>query len=149
MDRTVAKETRAVLKKFVDPVWREAVNANLTNRMEARVLGVTARAAVSDQNVMLKSAAVGRQLTGGLRPFELMHNVEFGADRSFTRSYEATSKKGRQYRVTKRHTRAQFRARNRKGYVVYPAAAEVIPRVASAYVQVVARAFHESFEQGA
>lgn len=148
MDRELAKQVRKAIKSVSEPEWRDAVRGNISTRLETRVLGDTARVAVSDQNVTLKSAAVGRKLSGGLKPSELAHSAEFGADQTYVHTYSATSRKGKKYYVTKRHTRKQFRPRNLKGYVVYPAAARIIPRMAALYVQTTVRTFYELIEGG-
>jgi hypothetical protein len=45
-----------------------------------------------------------------------------------------------------RNTTAQFKPRNRSGYVFYPAAKEMIPRLASLWVQTVVKTFADIFE---
>ena len=147
MDRELAKQIRAAIKTVTTPEWQEAVRGNVTDRLQTRVLSDTARVTVSDQNVMLKSAAIGKSLSGGLKPSELVHSAEFGADRNFARSYAATSSRGKQFTVHNRHTRRQFKPRNLKGYVVYPAAARIIPRIAALYVQTTVRTFYELIEK--
>lgn len=148
MDRELAKQIRAAIKTVTQPEWQEAVRGNVTTALQTRVLSDTARVTVSDQNITLKSAAIGKSLSGGLKPSELAHSAEFGADRSFTKTYEATSRKGKHYTVRERHTRRQFKPRNLKGDVVYPAAARIIPRIASLFVQTTVRTFHELIEKG-
>jgi hypothetical protein len=123
LDREWRKEVRNRLKPMVDPVWREAVRANTQSRQDVVVLSDTARVAVSDQTVTLKSAGVGRSLSGGARPSELARAVEFGSV----------------------HHR-NLPARNVKGRVVYPAAARVIPRIVSLMVQTIIRTTYEAFE---
>ncbi|RPE75198.1 MULTISPECIES: hypothetical protein [unclassified Frondihabitans] len=137
VDREIATQINKATRAMAEPVWKEAVRASVTNRMETRVLSDTARVSVSRGNVTLKSATIGKSLAGGTKPYEIAHAVEFGADRESSRQ-TLTSKK--------RHTKRQFRPRNRKGYVVYPAAAEVIPRIASLWAQTVVRTLHEVIE---
>jgi hypothetical protein len=145
-DRDVAKQIRRVTKAVVQPEWQKAVAAKAGTSLESRVLVSTARVAVSDQNVTLKSAAIGRPLSGGLRPSESFAGVEFGANRTATQTYTATSSKGKRYQVT-RHTQTQLKARKRTGYVVMPAVAEIIPRIASLWVQTTVRTFYEILEK--
>jgi hypothetical protein len=146
LDRDLKKEIRKATKSVIEPVWKEAVRGEVTTRLETRVLSDTARVAVSDQNVMLKSAAVGRSLSGGYKPSELVGGAEFGADREAKRSYGSVSVKGKSFNVKNRRTNRQFRSRNTKGYVVYAAAAQVIPRIAALWVQTTVRTFHEKME---
>lgn len=144
LDRETKKQIRNQTKEIAAPEWQEAVRANITNKLEGRVLERTARVRVSDQNVSLSSASVGRTLRGGLRPTVDYAVVEFGADDKRV-TYESTSRRGTKFKVT-RNTRAQLRKRNRKGYVVYPAAARMIPRIASLWVQTVMRTTYEALE---
>lgn len=145
-DREVAKQIRQATKAMIDPEWRKAVSEHAQTLLESRALAQTARVAISDQNVTLKSAAVGKKLSGGLLPSANYAGVEFGADRQVKTTYTATSSKGNQYSVTRR-TRAQLRPRRKGGYVVFPAAAGIIPRMASLWTQTVVRTFYEIVER--
>lgn len=147
MDRETRKQIRQQTQRVVVPEWQRAVAEQASTRLEGRVLASTARVSVSDQNVMLKSAGIGRSLQGGRKPADIWHAVEFGADRSTTATYQATSRKGRRFTVHQRHTRAQLRPRNRQGYTVFPAAADIIPRIAALWTQTVVRGLHEAFER--
>lgn len=148
MDRELAKQTRAAIKTVTQAEWQEAVRGNVTSALETRVLSDTARVTVSDQNITLKSATIGKSLSGGYKPSQLAHSAEFGGDQNATRSYTATSSKGKSYTVHNRHTRRQFRPRNIKGNVVYPAAARIIPRMAALFVQTTVRTIAETLEGG-
>ena len=145
IDRATRREIRVRTKSIASEAWASTLRENANTRLEHRVLVDTARVRVSDQNVTLTSATVGRPLAGGLKPKENAAAVEFGAaDRAVP--YDAVSRRGRRYRVTKRNTRAQLKGRNRKGYVVYPSAAEIIPRIAALWTQTVARTLYDMLE---
>lgn len=146
MDKETAKHVRRETKNMIQPAWQKGLAERAATRLEHRTLVSTARVAVSNQNVTLKSATVGRTLAGGLQPKQSWHAVEFGGDRAATRTYQARSRKGKTFTVTRR-TMAQLRPRNRKGYVVYPTAAEIIPRLASLWVQTVIRSFYDTIER--
>jgi len=135
-------QIRKHTKPVVEPVWQEAVRGRVQTRMQARVLSDSARVAVSDQNVMLRSAGAGR-LSSGVERSRIYPGVEFGANRDAVGT--ATSTKGKRY---PRRTRRQFQLPRRKGYVVFNAAREVIPRIASLWVQTAVRTLHEKLEQG-
>lgn len=147
--RRSAKDMRAQIRKQTReqllPEWQQAVRERAETRLEHRVLADTARVKMSDQNVRLSSATVGRKLSGGLQPKIQYAAVEFGVDKGVRRTYEARSRKGKTFKVTRR-TRAQLRSTRRNGYVVYPAAKAMIPRFASLWVQTVVRSFHEGVE---
>jgi hypothetical protein len=146
LPRDLAKELRKQTRTVVFPEWKKAVAENASSMFESRVLVQTARATVTDRNVTLTSATVGRPLSGGLNPKTMYHAAEFGADQGQETTYGARSRRGKQFQVT-RHTTRQLRPRKRSGYVVYPAAAEIIPRIASLWVQTIARGLHEAFER--
>lgn len=150
--RTVDRETRKAIRQATRgvalPIWQESLRSHATTRLEVRTLVDTGRVKVSDQNVTLTSATIGRRLSGGLAPKKDFHLVEFGSvDRDAYRPYSATSRKGRTFPV-KRRTQRMFKARNTKGYVVYPAAADAIPRLASLWAQTAVRTLHELIEGG-
>ncbi|GAB3118416.1 hypothetical protein [Glaciibacter psychrotolerans] len=146
LDRELAKQIRQVTKAMIEPEWKEAIASRASTPLEQRVLAATARVAVSDQNVTLKSAHIGKSLSGGLKPSEIVGGAEFGADQSKKTTYTATSSKGKKFKVTRR-TQSQLRPRNKAGYVVMPAVANIIPRLASLWVQTTVRTFYELIEK--
>lgn len=136
-------ETRRAIRTFtkaemVRP-WLEAISKEASSATETRVIAATATVAVSDQNIRIQSAAKGRKLSGGLLPKVDYGPVEFGANHQ-KKTY---TRKG--HRVT-RNTTAQFKPRNRKGYVFYPAARDMVPRLARLWVQTVVKTYADIFE---
>lgn len=119
--------------------WLSAILDQASTRLERDVIGSTATVAVSDQNIRITAATKGRKLSGGLLPKVDYPGVEFGASHK-KRTYTRKGKK-----VT-RNTTAQFKGRNRRGYVFYPAAREMIPRLASLWVQTVVKTYADIFE---
>jgi hypothetical protein len=147
MDKEISKQIRKQTKEVVLPVWKKSVAENISTRLESRAFGNTARIAVSNQNITLSVASVGKPLAGGLNPRTQAHVVEFGADRNKTISYEARSVRGKNFTVRDRRTRAMLRPKNKTGYVFYPTVKDVIPRIASLWIQTTVRAFHEALEK--
>lgn len=137
LPRELASQLNKQTRAQAEPMWKEAVAARVETALEARVLANTARVSVTRSNVTLKVAAIGRSLRGGAKPADIYAGVEFGANREQQRPTQYAKK---------RHTQRQFKPRNRKGYVVYPAAADVIPRIASLWVQTAVRTTHEALE---
>lgn len=134
------KQIRKYTKPMVGTAWTEAVRAQATTRLEVRVLSDTARVAVSDSNVLLKSATVGK--VGKVPASVLARAVEKGDNPD--RLIKTKSRKGTPYQ---RRLGGAFRARNKNGYVFGPASNEVIPRVASLWMQTAIRTFAESVEE--
>lgn len=124
LDKDTRRHTRRGLTSMARDAWQQAVTARATRKVERLVLADTARVRVSDQNVRLTSATVGRALRGGLKPSLDWHPVEFGSGPQSP----------------------QFKAPNRRGYVVYPAIAEMAPRILAMYVQTFVRAINEALE---
>jgi len=144
-EKDIQKQVRTQTREKLLPEWQKAVRERADTRLEQRVLADTARVKMSNQNVRLSSATVGRKLSGGLDPKTQAAAAEFGADRNVKVTYDARSRKGKTYKVT-RHTRAQLRPVRKGGYAVFPAAKELIPRFAALWVQTVVRTFHEGIE---
>ncbi len=145
-EREVRKQVRQRLKAMAQPEFQKAVTERADTKLEQLVLANTARVSVSDQNVMLQAARIGRPLSGGLNPKTDWAAVEFGADTKAERTYDAVSSRGKHYKVTRR-TSAQLRPRRRQGYAVFPAIAEMIPRIASLWIQTTIRTLHETLER--
>jgi hypothetical protein len=108
------------------------------------VIASTTTAKASDQNIRVESAAQGRTLSGGLQPSRYYGPVEFGAGQKKSTYWRRNRGGGGRHPVT-RNTHAQFRGPRRKGYVFYPAAEEMIPRLASLWVQTVVKMTGDMF----
>lgn len=120
--------------------WLDAIMGEARTSLEQRVISATSTIATSDQNIRIQSAAKGRRLSGGLNPKTDYAGVEFGADREKKTSYVRQGS-----RVTRR-TRAQFKPRRKSGYVFYPAARKMVPRLASLWVQTIVRTVADIFD---
>jgi hypothetical protein len=144
VDQTIAKRVRKYTASALAPEWTEAVRGNSRTRLEVLALGNTARASVSSGGITLKAANVGRRLTRGFDPKTMYAGVEFGGDKNKKVTYQARSKKGTTYSVTRR-TQTMLPARRRRG-PAYTAAAEMIPRAAALWVQITVRSIAEAAE---
>jgi len=136
------KQFRRHTKIIAEPVWREAVRGHVTTRLQTRVLSDSSRASVSDSNVMLRSGGIGKTSTGTPNA-TLAFGTEFGANPD--KMVTARSKNGTVYQ---RRMGNRFKFPRRAGWVVYPAARTVIPRIAKLWVQTGVRTVHEQFEKG-
>lgn len=145
LDRETKKHLRRSLKQVAEQAWKQTLAQNASTRLEHRVLVDSGRVRVSDQNVRLTSASLSRSLSGGLKPSVNFGPVEFGATPRPGATERATSRRGKSF-DRKRDPSRPFKRPNRKGYVVYPAAASVIPRILAMYVQTFVRAIHEALE---
>lgn len=145
-DKDIRREMRKHTQAVARPAWERAIAERVGDLRETRALHATARVSVSDQNVTLKSAVIkGKKFSGGATAHDLFAPLEFGARRRNV-TYSATSPRGKRYQIT-RTIGAGFPAPAPKGRVVWPAAADVIPRIAALWVQTVLRTFMETIER--
>lgn len=144
LQRQIRKQTKTIGQ----PEWQSAMaqEHQLASRVTQLVLVKTARMSVSNQNIRLSSASVGKALSGGLKPSVSYAGFEFGADQNGRTSYKAHSRTGTEYWVRNRHTRRQLPRRNPNGFVFYPAVARMIPRIAALWAQTAVRVLMEAFE---
>lgn len=144
--REVRKNVRQYTKKAAQDIWQAEIKANVRTRLDQRVLGATARVRVSDQNVTLESARIGRSLQHGVKPSELSAAVEFGRTDDEKHEYVTTSRNGKRYKV-KRRTKRQLPSRNTNGRVVFPASRKSTPRLASLWYQTAVRTLFDHFDK--
>lgn len=139
----VNRATRAELK----PIWQAELAAATagTNSFTSRILGGSR---VSPGNPPTVYAATSRRGIGKdkrLNPNEHYYLGEFGARDSLYRTYTRRSENGGSHQV-KRRTNTGLPPAIRKGRVVYPAASQAAPRLASLWVQVFVRTVYEAAE---
>lgn len=143
--RAIPKELRKQInthtKNAAQPIWKGETAERATTRTQQRVLVSSARVGVTNRNVFLRSASVGKLSTG--TPVDrLASAAEFG--RPDAAPVSSKSKHGKAYR---RRTGSQFGPRERKGKVVFPAAAASISRFAALWIQTTVRTLHEAGEK--
>lgn len=147
--KEIQKQIRQQTKTITSEEWKRAMGeqASTVNaaRVTSRVLVQTARVAVSNQNIRLSSATVGRRLKGGLEPKVHYYALEYGAEGKRT-TYEATSRRGKKFTVHQRRTTQQLPPRRKAGWVFGPAVADMVPRIAALWVQTTVRVIAEAFE---
>jgi hypothetical protein len=143
LDREVAAQLRKHTRGAAEPIWAEETRGRVHTRLQARVLSDTARVAVSDQNVTLKSATIGK-LSSGIASSVLAGPAEFGGAPG--RPVQTKSRKGTAYT---RRLGGAFGQVRRDGYVVFPAVRAAVPRVAALWIQTAYRTVADTFEKGA
>lgn len=147
VERDVRNSINRSMRSTMNQVWRGAVAERARTPLDRRVLNTGVRVAPGNPPT-LYAAGSTRPLPGGLVPATQFYAVEFGADRDNFTTYERRSPKGGTHTVHNRRTSRQLPARRRQGRVVYPAAAELAPRLASLYVQTIVRGIYEAVEEG-
>ena len=137
----VNRATRAELK----PIWQTELDASMagTNSFTSRLLKGSR---VSPGNPPTLYAATSKRGIGKskrLNPAEHYYLAEFGGRDSLYRRYTRKSDNGGSHQV-KRRTNTGLPLPFSKGRVVYPAASQAIPRLASLWVQVFVRTVYEA-----
>jgi hypothetical protein len=142
-DKTLQAQIRKQTKAVAEPEWKKSIAERANTRVEHRVIVDTARVAVSNQNVRVQSANVGRPLSGGLNPKTQYPAVEFGI-RPKKVTYDRTSRKGGTHKVTR--TIGNGLPNPRKRGPFWGAAENMIPRLARLWVQTTVRTLSEALE---
>jgi hypothetical protein len=131
MPRETAKATRKYSKTVIQPEWKKGLQAHAP------------AAQIFHDRLVRPSAAyiadTGVKLVSGKG--DLVRQTEFGAAREHKTTYQR-----RGHKVTRR-TQRQFYNYRQKGYVVYPTAEEMIPRIAALWVQTIYRTVAEVIEE--
>lgn len=128
VERGIRKDIRTETRTIAVAQWQDELARRARTEQAARMLVRTARVKVSDQNVTLTSASSKRKaLSGGATPYRMGKAWEFGSPRTDRQRYG-------------------WPAPNRAGYVFYPAAAVIIPRLLALWGQIVFRRIAESLE---
>lgn len=144
-DRDLQSEIRRATAQTMNPVWRGIVQVNATTARDTRVLAQGARIRPGNPPTAI-AATSRRRLSGGLVPVQAWQAFEFGADRNATTTYTRRSPGGGTHQVTRR-TKRQLPPRIRTGRVVYPAFAEIAPRMVSLWVQLVVKKYLDAAER--
>lgn len=141
LESEVRRQITVHIKRVADPVWKEETRGHALSKLQQRVLAGTARVGVSGLSVTLRAGGAGR-LSSGTPTALVSHATAFGA--SPDKQVSVRNKKGTTF---KRRLGDRFPRPRRGGYVVFPAAREVIPRMASLVVQTTVRTVHELVEK--
>lgn len=131
-------------RETMNPVWRGLVAEHARTATDRAVVVKGARIAAGNPPVAV-AATSRRPLRGGLVPIEQWPAVELGAARNVRTTYRRRSKNGGTHTVTRR-TRRQLPDRTSSGRVALRAAADIGPRLASLWVQIIVRVYRDAAE---
>lgn len=127
-DRDLRRDIGRAAQQVARPVWQREVAARVRTRQDRAVYG--AGTVTRGNPPALVAAQSGRALSGGLVPGDDWRVVEFGSNRAHGR-------------------RGQLPRFVARGRVVFPALPVVVPRMVSAWVGVVYRAYAGRLDDGA
>ena len=170
-DRDLKRRISAATRETMNPVWKSMVNSHLMgeqNPMTGRVLGSGVRiaagnppramAAQSSKNLGSRPNKRGLSRTGRIVPREHYAGWEFGANRMAYSRYERKnpirpvrtpgrkSRRKAETHVVERRVMMHMPRRTPEGRVVYPAFAEIGPRMVSLWVQIVVKSYFDAAE---
>lgn len=141
--RELRNEINRMTRAELNPVWRKFIAAAAKTKMDKLVLVKGARVAPGNPTQLI-AASSKRPLSDGLVPDDrdIAAAFEFGTPNPNKK--ETYTRKGSP--VTRR-VEKQLPWRNDSGRVVYAAFAEIAPRLASMWVQVIVRKIMEAHEK--
>ena len=144
--RDVRNDINRTTRAELNPLWRSIVASHAHTTLDSKVLAKGARVKPGNPTVLV-AASSRRPLSGGLIPNESAAAFEFGTgSQNEVVGYQRKNKKSAGTHTVNRHTKRQI-PRKHSGRVVYSAFAEVAPRMASLWVQIVVRRIYEAHEK--
>lgn len=150
VERDVRNAIRRSMRATMAPVWQSAVEERLGTRLDTAVLGSGVRVTPGNPPVLIAAGSRRpiRRGTRGLVPADDYHALEFGVLPAKPTTYRRVNRKAGGTHTVTRNVRAGLPPRTPGGRVVYPAAAELAPRLAALFVQTVVRGIYEAVEEG-
>ena len=150
-DREIKRDINRRTRETMNPVWKSLVEGNLagTGALTTRLLGSGVR--IKAGNPPAAQAAQSRRAIGrrkNLKPVTDYHLGEFGvADPEAWSHYERKNRNAPGMHKVKRRASRGLPSRAQNGRVVYPAFAEIAPRMVSLWVQTVVRTYYDAVER--
>ncbi|GAB2474386.1 hypothetical protein [Xylanimonas ulmi] len=145
-DKQLKADINKATRDTMNPVWRTLTAANARRPLDQAVLLKGVRIAAGNPPAAV--AATSKRLLGGHGqvPAEWWAAVEFGVTADHRQTYSRRGRRG-SHQVT-RNVTANLPPRYRTGRVLYPAFAELSPRMGSLWAQIVVKKYAEAIEAG-
>lgn len=149
-DRDLKRKINQDSRQTMNPVWQSLVSDHLSGRdaMTDRMLNNGVRIAAGNPPVAKaaqSSRAIGRNRR--LIPRQDFAGWEFGVpDRNAYSRYERKNRRAAGYHWVERRTMKHLPRRHPQGRVVYPAFAEIAPRMVKLWVQTIMRTYFDAAE---
>lgn len=143
-DKAVRTNANQRMRAAMNPVWQQAVNSRLTGAHPLeRMLTAGVRVNAGNPPVLVAASSRRKAGRGALTPAGNWQMMEFGSHG--TKKSPMRSKRGKLY---SRRTTTGLPQFTKAGRVLYPAAAEILPRIASYFAQSVIRAYMDALDGG-
>jgi hypothetical protein len=146
--KDLRKDINTATRTTLNPVWKSLIEDRASLDIDQKILVPGSRIAAGNPPAAI-AASSSRRLSGGGTPRELAKAREFGAiNREQERTYDRRNRKGGGSHKVTRHTQRQLPAATRSGRVVYPAFAELAPRMVSLWMQIAVKKTMDAFDKG-
>lgn len=147
VDRDLRRDMNKRMRDTMNPVWKDTLAQHIGWAPEQVILK-GARIAAGNPPALIAAGSTRPWRAGStLTPRAHWHALEYGAGaRGEFVGYERLSPQGRRHTV-RRRTKAHLKPRRRNGYVIGPTVAQVLPRMASLFVQSVVRSVMDALEE--
>lgn len=130
----VRRQVNSYVKAAASPIWTGELRERAATRIQQRALVNSGQVGVTSRNVFLRSGSTGK-LSSGTPVKDVSLAAEWGVNPSKKQSVRATTRRGRPVKAHTRKIGGRIPPVRRGGYVVYKAAEDSIPRIASVVVQ--------------
>lgn len=125
----------------------EEISRSAGSAVQQAVIGAGAESHGSGFGLEM-SANHGTTLSGGTITPQAGRGFEFGSlHAGAPTTYTQRSRNGKRYTVTRQSDR-QMPTRSTRGWVAYPAASRVFPRVLQMWMQIIVKTAHDAIEKG-
>jgi hypothetical protein len=142
VDTAVKRETTRALRATLPRVWSpgEVLDGARSPMERAALAGTRVQASATRLRLVAGSSPTIAKGT------DVPQAVEFGDPNKTFTTYQRKSRVGRSHQV-RRRTQEQLPAPVRRGRIVHPALARVMPRLMSLYTQTIVRTIYEAMER--
>lgn len=146
-DKDIRRVISQDMRSTMNPVWRSELATRAT-RSRDQLLTAGARIAGGNPPALITASSRRRIGSGGgLIPVEHWPGFEYGTDQARSSTYTRHRAGYKPHQVT-RNVLAGHPPRYRNGRVIGPTARQILPRIASYWVQAVVKTFLDAAEKG-
>lgn len=148
-DRDLRRDIYDLMRRTMNPVWRDAVESRTRTRLARLTIGKGVRIKAGNPPVLM--AATSRRRVskngGGLIPDVHWPGLEYGVNSDEYSEYSRRNRRSGGTHTVRRRTTRHLPDRTRRGHILGPAVAEVAPRLASLAVQAIVRTYMDILDK--
>lgn len=147
-DRDLRNDINRRARATMGPEWKAGLSQHLRGIPQQQVIVKGAK--ISTGNPPSITTATTKTKVGhggGIIPVDQWPVWEYGVSQHYPHQYTRRSRSGRSHTV-RRDVNAGAPPRRKNGYVIGPTLADLLPRLASLWVQTIVRTYMDALEQG-